>query len=82
MAISLFEIVILPDGDIALQRTDEEDAPLIRISFSGEAKAFLQEAKVDVAKAMIDAGIEVFEELGADNFQMEEGTMIKNRVLH
>ncbi|PHS75963.1 MAG: hypothetical protein COB19_01240 [Porticoccus sp.] len=82
MAISLFEIVILPDGDVALQRTDEEDAPLIRISFSGEAKAFLQEAKVDVAKAMIDAGIEVFEELGADNFQMEEVTMIKNRVLH
>lgn len=82
MTLSLFEIVILPDGDVALQRADDEEAPLIRISFSDEAQAFLQSAKVDVAKVMIDAGIEVFEQLGADNMQLEMPRIEKNRVLH
>ncbi|MEZ5528923.1 MAG: hypothetical protein R3E57_03120 [Porticoccaceae bacterium] len=82
MTLSLFEIVILPDGDVALQRADDDEAPLIRISFSDEAQEFLQSAKVDVAKVMIDAGIEVFEQLGADNMQLELPRIEKNRVLH
>lgn len=82
MSLSLFEIVILPDGDVALQRTDDDDAPLIRISFSDEAQAFLQTAKVDVAKVMIDAGIEVFEQLGAENMQLDVTRVNKDRVLH
>lgn len=82
MSLSLFEIVILPDGDVALQRTDDDDAPLIRISFSDEAQAFLQTAKVDVAKVMIDAGIEVFEQLGAENMQLDVPRVNKDRVLH
>ncbi|MDP1521211.1 hypothetical protein Q8A57_09545 [Porticoccus litoralis] len=81
MSLSLFEIVILPDGDIALQRTDD-DSPLIRISFSDDAEAFLESAKVDVAKVMIDAGIEVFEELGAENMKLESPRIDKDRVLH
>lgn len=82
MSLSLFEIVILPDGDVALQRADDDDAPLIRISFSDEAEAFLQNAKVDVAKVMIDAGIELFEELGAESLQLEAPRTDKARILH
>ena len=82
MSLSLFEIVILPDGDVALQRTDDDDAPLIRISFSDEAQSFLQSAKVDVAKVMIDAGIELFEQLGAENMQLEAPLVNKDRILH
>mgnify|MGYP000164863883 CR=1 FL=1 len=82
MSLSLFEIVILPDGDVALQRTDDDDAPLIRISFSDEAQAFLQTATVDVAKVMIDAGIEVFEQLGAENMQLDVPRVNKDRILH
>jgi hypothetical protein len=83
MPASLYEIVMLPDGDFALQRTDDTDEPLIRISFSDEAKGFLQDASLDVAKAMIDAGIEVVEQIGDESSLDTSGELIpKDRVLH
>lgn len=84
MSLSLFEIVVLPNGDIALQRANEKDAPLIRISFSDEVQEFLMDAKMDVAKVMIDAGIDLFEELGTDQLNLEDGEIdVKTpRVLH
>ncbi|MCL6414754.1 hypothetical protein MIB92_03750 [Aestuariirhabdus sp. Z084] len=56
MPASYLEIVELPSGEIVLQRSDEEE-PLVTINFSEEAKLFLQEGHVEVAKAMINAGI-------------------------
>jgi hypothetical protein len=60
---SLYEIVELPNGEIALQRTDDagEKAgePLVSIRFSEESLYFLNGAQLDVAKAMIEAGLEV-----------------------
>ncbi|WP_426417858.1 hypothetical protein [Aestuariirhabdus sp. LZHN29] len=58
MPASYLEIVELPTGEIVLQRSDEEE-PLVTIDFSEEAKLFLQEGHVEVAKAMINAGIAV-----------------------
>jgi len=80
MSTTLYEIVMLPDGDFALQRADEQDEPLIRISFSDEARVMLQTAGLDVARAMIDAGIDMVEQLGEelpDDDEPEE-----NRVIH
>lgn len=54
----LYEIVELPNGDIALQRADEEGEPLVSIRFSKESLYFLNDAKIAVAKAMIEAGLE------------------------
>jgi hypothetical protein len=71
MTTTLYEIVILPDGDFALQRTDEPEEPLIRIHFSEEARTMLQSAGMDVAKAMIDAGIDMVEQLG-DEFPYDD----------
>ena len=86
MSRSLFEIVVLPNGDIALQRANEKDEPLISISFSDEMQEFLQDAKMDVAKVMIDSGIELFEqlELGTESLSMEEDSLEigSPRVLH
>ena len=85
MSASLFEIVVLPNGDIALQRANEKDEPLISISFSEEVQAFLLDAKMDMAKVMIDAGIELFEQLGSDSLQMEEDSLevgSSPRILH
>ena len=65
MSTILYEIVMLPDGDFALQRTDEDAAPLVKISFSDEAKDFVGEAGMEIARAMIDAGMEAFETLGS-----------------
>lgn len=56
---SFYEIVELINGDVALQRPDDEkNEPLVTIRFSEESLAFLGEAKFDVAKAMIEAGME------------------------
>ncbi len=84
MAPSLFEIVELPNGDVVLQRANSKGEPLIRIGFSDDVQDFLDDAKIDVAKVMIDAGIELFEQLGSDLLQLEEGETLETspRVIH
>ena len=64
---TLYEIIELPNGDIALQRADEEGEPLVSIRFSKESMYFLNEAKIDVAKAMIEAGLEAAGEIHDQN---------------
>jgi hypothetical protein len=80
MSSSFYEIVMLPDGEVVLQRSDENGEPLIRINFSEEALCYLREGSMDVAKAMIDAGIDAVEVLGNDRPVDEED--LKQRVLH
>lgn len=58
MSPSYFEIVQLTNGDYALRRIDDDSAPLVRISFSPEARDMLDDRDMAVAKAMIAAGIE------------------------
>ena len=56
---SFYEIVELANGDVTLQRSDDEaEQPLVTIRFSDESLAFLGDAKFNVAKAMIEAGME------------------------
>lgn len=58
MSPSFFEIVQLSNGDFALRRIDDDSAPLVRISFSSEAREMMEDRDMNVAKAMIAAGIE------------------------
>ena len=58
MSASFLEIVQLPSGDIVLQRSDKEGEPLINIRFSDESKAYIGDARMDIAKVMIQAGIQ------------------------
>jgi hypothetical protein len=67
MASSLYEIVVLPDGEVVLQRSNAEDEPLIRINFSDEAVLYLGDSSIDIAKIMIDAGIEAVEQLSYES---------------
>ncbi|WP_086931493.1 hypothetical protein [Agarilytica rhodophyticola] len=60
---TLFEIIELPNGEIALRRADESGEPLVSIRFSKESLYFLNEAKIDIAKAMIEAGLEAAGEI-------------------
>ncbi|WP_041523466.1 hypothetical protein [Gilvimarinus agarilyticus] len=59
MSASLYEIVELSNGDVVLQRADENGEPLVSIRFSAESLSFMRDGKFDVAKAMIEAGMEV-----------------------
>ena len=58
MSTSLLEIVDLGDGEIVLQRADDDSEPLVSIQFSEEASAYLMENNLEVAKVMIQAGIQ------------------------
>ncbi len=70
MPASYLEIIQLPTGEVVLQRSDEEE-PLVTISFSEEARLFLQDGHVEVAKAMINAGIAVVGKMSESGQEME-----------
>ncbi|MBS3805102.1 MAG: hypothetical protein KGY54_11170 [Oleiphilaceae bacterium] len=84
MSASFFEIVQLKDGDYALRRIDDdESAPLVRISFSGETKDMMDDKEIDVAKAMIAAGIEAVGNVAHDiEWDEEETDHANNRGSH
>lgn len=59
MSTALLEIVDLGDGEVVLQRADEDDSePLVSIQFSEETSAYLMDHNLEVARAMIQAGIQ------------------------
>jgi hypothetical protein len=55
---SLLEIVDRGDGEIVVQRADDDSEPLVTICFSDEARAYMLDNGLEVAKAMIQAGIQ------------------------
>ncbi len=58
MATSLLEIVDRGDGEVVLQRADSDSEPLLTVSFSDEARIYISDNSLEVAKAMIQAGIQ------------------------
>jgi hypothetical protein len=76
---AFLEIVELPDGDFALQRTENDDEPLVVISFSKETKSFLKEHNTVVAKAMIGAGVQA---VGAISQYLSDDQEKETRVIH
>lgn len=61
----VFEVVELASGEIALQRVDlvGGQEPLVTIRFSHEAKHYLKDRHGEVAKVMIEAGMQVVEQM-------------------
>ncbi len=58
MPSSFLEIIQLANGEIVLQRADGEGEPLVNIRFSEESREYIGEAELDIAKVMIQAGIQ------------------------
>lgn len=75
---SYLELVELPNGDIVLQRTEGEGEPLVTIRFSSESRDYLAGAPLEVARVMIQAGINATSELPedplADEAELDEVT--------
>ncbi|WP_304638446.1 hypothetical protein [Pseudomonas sp.] len=71
------EIVELDDGRVALRRSDDDGEPLLVIEFSDDARDFLQGQYLEVAKAMITAGMQV-----AGQVMDDEEPVPEDRVLH
>ena len=76
---TLYEILELPSGEIVLQRLEGDTEPLVRIRFSSQAKAYLEDASLMIAKAMVEAGIKAINELGQG---AETPTAEQPRQLH
>lgn len=82
MTSSIYEIVMLPDGEVVLQRASGDGEPLVKISFSEEVQNYLGASGMEVARAMIDAGIEAVEELATEEQVFESEEDLEERVLH
>ncbi len=76
MTTSFLEIIELSDGDVALQKSDSEDEQLVTIHFSDEAKAMLQGDYVQIAKGMIQAGLQMVGQMQEEAEQLEEAPKI------
>lgn len=81
MASAFYEIIELSGGEIVLQRADGDGEPLVRISLSEEMRFYLQEQYVDVARAMINAGVRAFGQLQEES-DLEIGEDIFTTTLH
>lgn len=85
MSAKVYKIVHLDDGSFALQRADGEGEPLVKVNFSEEAEYHLAGSVLEVAKVMIDAGVEAVESLSrnapetADEKDVEQKAQ---RILH
>lgn len=77
---TLYEILELPNGDIVLQRVEGDNEPLVRIRFSDQAKAYMEDASLMIAKAMVEAGIKAINDLGHSNQSSQ--TEERPRQLH
>ena len=76
---SLYEIVELSNGDVALRRVDSDESSdsLVSIKFSDESLFFLGDAKLDVARSMIEAGLDNVTEI-MESDEAEEGELTES----
>jgi hypothetical protein len=78
---SVLEIVELANGDIVLQRADGEGDPIVNISFSDETAAFMSVMKLEIAKAMFQAGIQTYTDL-IEQVVVDEEEAAGDRIVH
>lgn len=82
MSASLLEIVDLGDGEIVLQRADDDSEPLVTIRFSDESRIYLMDNGLEVAKAMIQAGIQAAAAIAEQGEQDTVEDEPASRMLH
>lgn len=82
MPASFLEIVELADGEVVLQRTGADGEPLIQLKFSEEALGYLNENHLDIAKAMIQAGVQMIGLVELDGAELDFEDGADTRVLH
>jgi len=79
---SLMEIIDLGEGEIALRRADEDSEPLVTIQFSEEALVYMMDNGLEVAKVMIQAGIQAAATLAEDGEAVFESEETSEPVIH
>ena len=82
MSSSLLEIVDLGNGEIVLQRADDDSEPLVTIRFSEESNLYIMDNGLEVAKAMIQAGLQAVSALAEQGETDVEAVAEAPRILH
>lgn len=83
MPTSLLEIIDLGNGEIVLQRAGDDSEPLVRIRFSDETRMYLMDNGLDVAKAMIQAGMQAAATMSEQGeLELEANSGARARILH
>ena len=85
MSTSILEIVELSDGEIVLQNAEGDSEPLVTIRFSEESRLYLMGNGLEVARAMIQAGIQAAAEIaeqGEVEIEAETVEASTARILH
>ena len=81
MSSSLYEIVELKDGTLSLKQADSEGEPLVNIKFSDEAVRFMADSKLEVVKAMIEAGFQAVSDITEREMELDSDSSESN-ILH
>jgi hypothetical protein len=80
---SFLEIVEMPNGDIVLQRSDDDGEPMVIIQFSEESRIYLMDGTLEVARAMIQAGIQAAAQLAEQGeIELADFADESSRVIH
>ncbi len=77
---SFYEIVELDNGDIALRRSAANEEPLVTIRFSAESNDYLGAARFEVAKTMLEAGLDIVAQM--DEEEESDESPPAARLLH
>jgi len=72
------EMIELKGGEFALRRANSEDVPLVTIQFSDEAKELMLGEGSEIAKVMVNAGVQAV----AVAYQSRSEAEKKYRVVH
>jgi len=81
MPLTEFELIMLDDGEVALQRSGTDEI-LVRITFSEEVLDYLDGKHIEVAKSMMDAGIQTAFELNEESAPLASDADEKRNILH
>ena len=81
MPLAEFELVMLESGEVALQRAGS-DEPLVRINFAPEVMTYLDGKHIEVAKCMMDAGLQKAFDVGEEPVPQVEDGETKAHTLH
>ena len=76
---SLLEIVVLESGEIVVRRAKEQDEPLLTLSFSSELTSTLGDERLNIAKIMLSAGVQLVAEAGT---RQREAEVLRPPVVH
>ena len=84
LAASLLEIVEIANGEFVLQRAGGQAGPLVNIRFSDESRQYLADARLEIAKAMIQAGIQAAAQMAGGDSELDfvRGADDADHILH